>query len=277
MMRSWVIGLVAASAAALFFLPALVVSNSSTRQHKTRAAAGICSAALGPRPLPTSTVAQLGGQQAAAVITAPVTGAQAAHVLDALYQLPGWRDADPAQVQQWLQQADLTPDSSDQTTATASDSYEARCQHLLQSLTPRQTRRAGAVPLTTAKATTEGLRAAEAAQDALGKPATPTSLLAAAIDRAAVPVEGPDTTVQQALWLGTRVSPAAMTRGDLLLFDFARSGPTQIAIVLDGSTVVAATGLDTPANPAGTAVTGHPPTGPFTVIRLDNPEMEGQR
>ncbi|TEA09231.1 hypothetical protein [Mycobacteroides salmoniphilum] len=289
MTRQLMIFLAAAvtAAVALILVLVVVVVSAGQQQRTTRKAAAACSAALGIPATPGTTVTELAGPQAAALLGPQDTGDNAAAAVATLYQISNWRDLDPAAVSRWVRQpgTEQLPEGATLSTAPNSpaaqaDSYETRCDKIVSSLTAAQMNNAIAATLLNADGSPEGLRAASAAESVLGQQMTQqaflTHILTAAFPEE--PVIGTPTPATL-LWRGTQVAPAAATRGDLVIFDYNRTGPTQVAITLNPTTVAATTGLDSPANPPGAIVTGHPPGQNITVIRLTstNPSPTTER
>ena len=278
--RSLSLGTAAITATAAILTVGVVVSAGSDHHNTTQTTARACRTALGVPATATTTVSDLGGPRAAAVLGHPhVTGKAATNLLDTLYQISNWRDLDPATVTRWvyhpsrdnLPAAAHIDASALSASLTGRGYYEARCAAILATLTGAQTARAAATPHIDTTPTREGLRAATAAQSLLGQPNTAHQFVAALLG-AAYPHDDQhrDLSLAHVIWRGTRVAPAAATRGDLIAFDYNHAGPTQLAVMLNTTTVAATTGLDTPANP-GAVVTGHPPTVNTAVIRLDTP------
>lgn len=259
------------------FLVVAVVLGSTTQQQRTaKTAASACSTALGAPAEPGTTVTDLAGPQAAAILDPRLTGPAAATTLATLYQVANWRDVDPAALARWIRQptteplppgavASTIPDSP----MTQTDSYETRCNTVLSQLTNQQMANAVAEALLTTNPTPESERAASTAESLLGQQITQTAFIEH-IAAAVYPDEPIIGTPQPSalMWRGTRVAPAALARGDLIFFDYNRSGPTQVAVAMNSTLVAATTGLDAPANPPGAVVSGHAPAQNVTIIRL---------
>lgn len=281
-------GAVLAGLAALVMVLGLVSGTGAQRQARLQAASTACTTVLGIPATAESTVSDLGGPQAVTVLGNTATGARAADLLATLYRISNWRDLDPTLVAQWLyghpdgslpdraivnpfapEPPAVQPDSY--RAVSGRDDYEDRCSSILAELTPEQVSRATTPPRTDTNPSAEGLRAADAAESLIGQHTAPSAflehVLAAAFPNSPIPSPVP----LQALWWGYRVAPASAARGDLVLFDYTPAGPTQIAITLSSTAVAATTGLDSPADPPGTVVTGHTPPGNVAIIRLASP------
>lgn len=267
-----------AAAATIVALPALVAVAGTHHQTKTQATARACSTALGLPTNPTTTVSDLGGPQAATVLESNATGQAAADLLHTLYRIHNWRDLNPAATNRWAHHptsknlpAGATTSPPSAKPAPQDNSYEARCAAILATLTPAQTTRAADAPRADTQPTDEGVHAAAAIQSMIGHSTNSQELASAALKAAYPHDHDTDASFADLLWRGTRVAPAAATRGDLIFFDYNDSGPTQLAVMLNPTTVATTTGLDKPADPPGSVVTGHPPIVNATVIRLAAP------
>ncbi|SKZ02915.1 Uncharacterised protein [Mycobacteroides abscessus subsp. bolletii] len=271
-----ILGAATVTTIAAFLVVAVVLGSTTQQQRTAKTAASACSTALGVPTEPGTTVTELAGPQAAAILDPRLTGPAAATTLATLYQVANWRDVDPTALARWARQpateplppgaiASTVPDSP----VTQTDSYETRCNATLSQLTNRQMDNAIAEPLLTTSPTPESERAATIAESLIGQQSTGAAFIEH-IASAVYPDEPIIGTPQPSalIWRGTRVAPAALARGDLIFFDYNRSGPTQVAVALNSTLVAATTGLDAPANPAGAVVTGHAPAQNVTIIRL---------
>ncbi|WP_131823645.1 hypothetical protein [Mycobacterium talmoniae] len=263
------------AAMAALVIAALVTVAGADHHAKTRATTRACETALGVPVTPTATISDLAGPQAADVVASTVTGAAAAELLDTLYRIHNWRDLPAAEVNRWAhdptsenlpEHAILTPAHT-----TPTGSYETRCAAILDALTEDQKTRAAALPHTDTTPTNAGLRAAVTAESLLNDRSSTGQDFVAAVAKAAYPHDqAPESGLTHLLWCGAPVAPAAAARGDLIFFDYARTGPTHLGVVLDATTVVTTTGLDAPATPPGSLAAGHPPMVNITVIRPDD-------
>lgn len=288
-MKVVVIAAVSIPAAAALLLTLTVTSGSSAhRQERLRSASTACTSALGIPADGQTSINDLGGTQAVTVLGNSATGAPAKGLLDTLYRIANWRDLDPAAVAQWVHGGPDTapppgaainpfaatapaqqPDSYRD--VSVGSGYEDRCSTILNTLTPEQLTRATTAALIDTTPTPESLRAADAAQALVGQRATPQEFLAHILAAAYPDTPELAATPLEAIWLGTRVAPASAIRGDLIVFDYTSTGPTQIAVTLGPTAVAATTGLDTPADPPGTVVTAHTPPGNVAVLRFTSP------
>lgn len=267
---------------------AVTSDSSAHRQERLRSASTACTSALGIPADGQTTINDLAGTQAVTVLGNSATGARATAMLDALYRIGNWRDLDPASVAQWVHGSPDAPAPAGAVInpfaatlpARQPDSYrdvsgpggyEDRCSAILNELNPDQLTRATTAPLIDTSPTPESLRAADAAQALVGQAIGPQEFLARVI--AAAYPDSPDlaATPSGAIWLGTRVAPAAATRGDLIVFDYTSTGPSQIAVTLGPTAVATTTGLDSPADPPGVVVTAHAPPGNIAVLRFTSP------
>ncbi|GAT00953.1 hypothetical protein [Mycolicibacterium fortuitum] len=272
-----------AGAAVVLLVAGLVSESSGQRQQRMQAASTVCTTALGIPADGQTTIGDLGGAQAVTVLGNTATGTPAVDLLKTLYRISNWRDLDPSTVAQWVvgdpngplpAGAVANPFTPQQPVSSSNDAehdgYEARCDEMVNELSPEQLARATTTPRTDATSTPEGLRAADTAQSLIGQHITPSEFLARVVEAAYPDTPAVASTPRQAIWMGSRVAPAAATRGDLIAFDYTPDGPTQVAITLGPTAVAATTGLDSPAEPT-TVVTGHAPPGNVAIIRFASP------
>jgi hypothetical protein len=264
--------------ATMLALPALVAAAGTHHQATTQATARACGTVLGLPTNLTTTISQLGGPQAATVLASNATGQAAAGLLHTLYRIHNWRDLDPAAINRWVHHptsenlpegATINPPTGKPAPQDAS--YEARCAATLATLTPDQTTRAADTPRADTEPTDQGVRAAAAIESMIGHPTSSQEFVSLALKAAYPHDHETDASSTDLLWRGTRVAPAAATRGDLIFFDYNDRGPTQLAVMLNPTTAATTTGLDKPADPPGSIVTGHPPVVNTAVIRLAAP------
>ncbi len=246
----WLASAIAGIAGALMALSIVGMSTKAT----TSVAVNACHTALGDMPNPRTTIADLAGPQAADMAAAdPHLGAalgdDAAAAVDTLNRIDNWRDLDRNALATWVRAPDLPPPvGAVLATITADvpvarDDYGYRCQAALANLTADQHANMSTPPLLNTKPTEASLHVLSEVLDEIDHSTQPqptdtdlTSTLARLLDAAPTPA--------QLLWTGATVSPAAVTGGDLVFFDYTSRGPTHVAVAVDNTTVATTYNLD---------------------------------
>lgn len=245
----WLAGTAAGIVGMLCGLSMVGISTKAT----TSVAVNACHTALGDMPNPRSTIADLAGSQAADMASADprlaaAIGDAAADAVDTLNRIDNWRDLDRHATAAWVIAPDL-PLPPGAVTAIPADAplprqdYGYRCQAALQNLTADQRANMSHPPLLNTTPTEASTRVLATVLNELDRSEQPqtsdsnlTSTLARLLDAAPTP--------KQLLWTGSTVSPAAVTGGDVVFFDYTSRGPMHIAVALDNTSVATATNLD---------------------------------